>query len=90
MRRKALLIIGLFGIVLSAIAQKMTSPDGNLTMDFHLTADKSPVYSLTYKGKTVIKESRMGFLLRPSYDFSRNFRIVKTEEDSSDTTWNTV
>lgn len=90
MRRKALLIIGLFGIVLSAIAQKMTSPDGNLTMDFHLTADKSPVYSLTYKGKTVIKESRMGFLVRPSYDFSRNFRIVKTEEDSSDTTWNTV
>lgn len=90
MRRKALLIIGLFGIVLSAIAQKMTSPDGNLTLDFHLTADKSPVYSLTYKGKTVIKESRMGFLVHPSYDFSRNFRIVKTEEDSSDTTWNTV
>ena len=90
MKRKALLIIGLFGIVLSAIAQKMTSPDGNLTMDFHLTADKSPVYSLTYKGKTVIKESRMGFLVRPSYDFSSNFRIVETEEDASDTTWNTV
>ncbi|MCF2581798.1 glycoside hydrolase family 97 protein [Bacteroides caecigallinarum] len=90
MRRKVLLIIGLFGIVLSAIAQKLTSPDGNLTMDFHLTADKSPVYSLTYKGKTVIKESRMGFLVRPSYDFSSNFRIVETEEDASDTTWNTV
>lgn len=90
MKRKALLIIGLFGIVLSAIAQKLTSPDGNLTMDFHLTADKSPVYSLTYKGKTVIKESRMGFLVRPSYDFSSNFRIVETEEDASDTTWNTV
>ena len=90
MRRKALLIIGLFGIVLSAIAQKLTSPDGNLTMDFHLTADKSPVYSLTYKGKTVIKESRMGFLVRPSYDFSSNFRIVETEEDASDTTWNTA
>ena len=90
MRRKVLLIIGLFGIVLSAIAQKLTSPDGNLTMDFHLTADKSPVYSLTYKGKTVIKESRMGFLVRPSYDFSSNFRIVETEEAASDTTWNTV
>lgn len=90
MKRKVLLIIGLFGIVLSAIAQKLISPDGNLTMDFHLTADKSPVYSLTYKGKTVIKESRMGFFVRPSYDFSRNFRIVKTEEGSSDTTWNTV
>lgn len=90
MKRKALLIIGLFGIVLSAIAQKLTSPDGNLTMDFHLTADKTPVYSLTYKGKTVIKESRMGFLVRPSYDFSKNFHIIETKEDASDTTWNTV
>ena len=32
----------------------------------------------------------MGFLVRPSYDFSKNFRIIETKEDASDTTWNTV
>ena len=32
----------------------------------------------------------MGFLVRPSYDFSKNFRIIEMKEDASDTTWNTV
>lgn len=32
----------------------------------------------------------MGFQIRPSFDFSKNFRIVETKEDASDTTWNPV
>lgn len=90
MKRRALLFIELLGLSFSVMAQTLSSPDGNLSMNFHLTADKAPVYSLMYKGKTVIKESRMGFLVRPSYDFSKNFRIIETKEDASDTTWNTV
>ena len=73
-----------------SFAQTLTSPDGNLVMDFHLSADKTPVYSLKYKGKDVIKESKMGFQIRSSFDFSKNFRIVETKEDASDTTWNPV
>ena len=68
-------MICLFGVGFS-LAQTLTSPDGNLVMDFHLSADKTPVYSLKYKGKDVIKESKMGFQIRPSFDFSKNFRIV--------------
>lgn len=82
-------MICLFGVGFS-LAQTLTSPDGNLVMDFHLSADKTPVYSLKYKGKDVIKESKMGFQIRPSFDFSKNFRIVETKEDDSDTTWNPV
>lgn len=82
-------MICLFGVGFS-LAQTLTSPDGNLVMDFHLSADKTPVYSLKYKGKNVIKESKMGFQIRPSFDFSKNFRIVETKEDASDTTWNPV
>lgn len=82
-------MICLFGVGFS-LAQTLTSPDGNLVMDFHLSADKTPVYSLEYKGKDVIKESKMGFQIRPSFDFSKNFRIVETKEDASDTTWNPV
>jgi hypothetical protein len=73
-----------------SFAQTLTSPNGNLVMDFHLSADKVPVYSLKYKGKDVIRESRMGFQIRPSFDFSKNFRIVETKEDASDTSWNPV
>lgn len=82
-------MVCLFGVGFS-LAQTLTSPDGNLVMDFHLSADKTPVYSLKYKGKDVIKESKMGFQIRPSFDFSKNFRIVETKEDASDTTWNPV
>lgn len=82
-------MICLFGVGFS-LAQTLTSPDGNLVMDFHLSADKTPVYSLKHKGKDVIKESKMGFQIRPSFDFSKNFRIVETKEDASDTTWNPV
>ena len=82
-------MMGLFGVGFS-LAQTLTSPDGNLVMDFHLSAGKTPVYSLKYKGKDVIKESKMGFQIRPSFDFSKNFRIVETKEDASDTTWNPV
>ena len=53
-----LLCLAAFGM---AEAQRLTSPDGGLSLDFHLSPDGVPVYSLQYKGKTVIGESRMGF-----------------------------
>ena len=82
-------MICLFGVGFS-LAQTLTSPDGNLVMDFHLSADKTPVYSLKYKGKDVIKKAR--WLSDTSIvRFQRkNFRIVETKEDASDTTWNPV
>lgn len=88
--KQLFVLLGLLGISAVSVAQTLTSPDGNLVVDFHLSSENSPVYSLTYKGKDVIKESKMGFLVRPSYEFDKDFRIVETRESSSDTTWNTV
>lgn len=90
MKKLIVFLVGILGISVSALAQVLTSPDGNLVMDFHLSDGDVPVYSLTYKGKEVIKESRMGFQIRPSYEFDRNFRIVETREGASDTTWEPV
>ncbi|MDR1763170.1 MAG: glycoside hydrolase family 97 protein [Dysgonamonadaceae bacterium] len=59
--------IKLFLLMLAAAitvsAQTLKSPDGNLTMDFTVSTDGAPVYSLAYKGKTVIKPSRLGLEL---------------------------
>ncbi|MDR2057698.1 MAG: glycoside hydrolase family 97 protein [Dysgonamonadaceae bacterium] len=44
-------------------AQNLTSPDGSLTLSFSLSNDGSPVYNLTYKGKEVIKPSKLGLEL---------------------------
>lgn len=90
MKKLIVFLVGILGMSVSALAQVLTSPDGNLVMDFHLSDGDVPVYSLTYKGKEVIKESRMGFQIRPSYEFDRNFRIVETREGTSDTTWEPV
>ena len=90
MKKLIVFLVGILGMSVSALAQVLTSPDGNLVMDFHLSDGDVPVYSLTYKGKDVIKESRMGFQVRPSYEFDRDFRIVETREGASDTTWEPV
>ena len=74
----------------AAVAQTLRSPNGNLTLDFRLLPDGTPVYSLQYKGKDVVKESKMGFRLRPSYVFNKDFAVTDTRFSESDTTWKPV
>lgn len=88
--KKLFILLGLYGMSVLAQAQTMTSPDGNLVMDFHLSQNQEPVYSLKYKGQDVIKESKMGFLINPTYEFNKGFEITETKESSSDTTWEPV
>ena len=44
--------------------QKIQSPDGNMEMTFHLTAEGTPQYALTYGDQQVILPSDLGFELR--------------------------
>ncbi|GAB6013183.1 glycoside hydrolase family 97 protein [Viscerimonas tarda] len=46
-------------------AQTLTSPNGNFKMNFSLSVDGNPTYSLIYKGKNVINPSELGFELIP-------------------------
>ncbi len=45
-------------------AQELRSPDGNLIMKFSLQHNGVPAYELTYKGKTVVKPSKLGLELK--------------------------
>lgn len=45
-------------------AQELISPNGQLKMNFRLSENGTPTYELTYKGKTVIKPSKMGLELK--------------------------
>jgi alpha-glucosidase len=55
-----------------ASAQTFTSPNKNLVASFSISDDGNPVYSLSYKGKEVIKPSKLGFELMPETP-QRNF-----------------
>ena len=62
--RKKLSLAALLLCAVVANAQKLTSPDGNLEMNFSLDGKGAPVYELSYKGKTVIKPSKLGLELK--------------------------
>jgi glucan 1,4-alpha-glucosidase len=67
-------------------AQTLKSPNGNLEMKFYLQDGGIPTYILTFKGKDVIKPSKLGLDLRPDgvtrtfYDFSD--KGAKVEKNS--------
>ena len=88
--RTIFVLLGLLAASVTVNAQTLTSPDGNFKMQFHLSDEGKPVYSLIYKEKEVIKESKMGFQISPSIAFDRNFSVVEAKIDSCNTVWNTV
>lgn len=47
-----------------SFGQQLKSPNGNFTMEFALSNDGTPTYQLIYKGKSVIKTSKLGFELK--------------------------
>lgn len=62
--RKNLSVVAMLFCALIVNAQKLTSPDGNLEMNFSLDGKGAPMYELSYKGKTVIKPSKLGLELK--------------------------
>ena len=63
LKRNLYMLVLSMGILTSHAQEKLSSPDSNLTMSFSLDMQGSPVYELSYKGKTVIKPSKLGFEL---------------------------
>ncbi|MDY5813588.1 MAG: glycoside hydrolase family 97 protein [Bacteroides sp.] len=63
--RKNLSLLALSCLATVAVAQqRLTSPNGQLVMTFELDAQGTPTYELTYKGKAVIKPSKLGLELK--------------------------
>jgi hypothetical protein len=53
-----------FSFFTSAQAQQLKSPNQALEMNFSLQSDGTPSYTLSYKGKVVIKPSKLGLELK--------------------------
>lgn len=71
-------------------AEKVTSPDGRLVVDFGLDKAGTPTYSATFAGEQIVKTSKMGFVLADSTKLDRNFSIVNIARGSEDETWTPV
>lgn len=73
-----------------AHAERMASPDGNVVLDFSLSPKGEPTYSLTYKGREVVKPGRLGMKLKTGGDLTEGFKIAKVDSASFDETWTPV
>ncbi|KAA6346864.1 Glucan 1 4-alpha-glucosidase [termite gut metagenome] len=87
MTRKSFLLILFMATACVASAQELKSPDGNLSVSFSLQDGGTPAYTLTYKGKEVIKPSKLGLELKseaPSRKFD-DFSPEGNKVENNDT-----
>ena len=79
------------GIVsLFAHSQSILSPSKELKLDFSLSADGSPVYSLVYKTKPVIEESKLGIAIKDAQALISGFEVLLTEQTNFSGEWKPV
>ncbi|HJV21036.1 MAG TPA: glycoside hydrolase family 97 protein [Sediminibacterium sp.] len=72
-------------------AQELKSPNGKLTLGFSLQKDGIPVYVLNYKGKAVVKPSKLGLELeKDPVSLLNGFTIKEAKTSSFDETWKPV
>ena len=72
------------------MAESITSPNGNLHLDFTVNTQGEPVYQLFYKGKAVVKPSKLGLELKDDPGLMSNFTLTGTETSTFDETWKPV
>ncbi|MFI3261357.1 MAG: glycoside hydrolase family 97 protein [Rikenellaceae bacterium] len=74
----------------SSTAQKLSSPNGELELNFAVTTKGEPTYDLTYKGKDVVKTSKLGLELKGESGLIDGFTVSKIENATFDETWTPV
>ena len=92
------LLLALLLFPLTAFATEVKSPNGNVALNFKVEEGR-PVYSVTYKGKDVIRPSHLGLELAKDKhasmgmderDLMDGFSLDKEETSTFDETWEPV
>lgn len=97
MKHKLLLfIISLSTHFVQASDIEATSPDKNLVVKINLNNTGKPYYTLSYKNKTIIDQSFLGFELKEIFggkeyqSLSKNLKIIGVENTDYNQTWQPV
>lgn len=62
---------GIPALLLGSQPATLESPDGQLQLQFDLSDQGTPTYSLSFKGRPVIRDSRLGFEIRGDLNVSQ-------------------
>ena len=74
----------------AVMAESITSPNGQLQLNFSVNSQGEPVYELFYKGKAVIKPSKLGLELKNDPGLMNGFTLADTQTSKFDDTWEPV
>ena len=85
-----ILAVALVALASPAVAQTITSPDGNLSLSFSLTDKGVPTYAVNYKGAPVILPSQLGLRLNGAADLLDGFDAGEAVKSTFDETWQPV
>jgi len=78
MKKLILLSVFSFAVIANSVAQELKSPDGKFVMNFTLIENGVPSYTLAYKGKIVIKSSKLGLELKQEDSKGQGFEAQKS------------
>ncbi|MDB5232186.1 MAG: alpha-glucosidase [Chitinophagaceae bacterium] len=90
---KKILCLFLISLTLLVIAhaQVLRSPNGKLTMTFALQTGGTPTYTLAFKGKEVVKPSKLGLELKnDKQSMLDGFEMGKVDNTTHDENWKPV
>jgi hypothetical protein len=91
MKKTGLIVCVLWVFLYTVNGQQLASPDGKLTMKFYLLKNGAPAYTLSYKSKTVIKPSTLGFELKnDKRSLLDSFSVTDTKTTTVDENWTPV
>jgi glucan 1,4-alpha-glucosidase len=85
-----LVAVLVFVLGIHVAAQEIKSPNTNLTLTFALQPGGVPGYSLTYKGRPVMKESKLGLELKNAPALMDGFTVTDSKTSTFDETWQPV
>jgi glucan 1,4-alpha-glucosidase len=73
-------------------AQKisMRSPNGQQQLSFALDGTNCPTYALSYKGKAIVNQSRMGIALTEGGDLINDFFVLNIDSNTVNNSWQPV
>ena len=85
--RSIAIVSALLCLPFAAQALQINSPDTRIAVEVGTNGNGTPTYSVRYRGKIVIDESRLGIRFRDHEGLDSGFRIIASERARSDSVW---
>lgn len=88
-KKKLLVVVSILAFSIASEAEELRSPSGNFTLNAYCD-NGVPCYTLSYKGREVIHQSRLGMDIKSERGMKEAMEVKSVERRSNDDTWTPV